>query len=203
MPATVPANFQHCRLLHVGRRFSQQAGLLAPRLIVNVRGDLRWFAGQFHAAAGMAAPLPRRQNSLPEFSIGLHSCVECLSAFDRWPVARRRRRPRFMGAPRYVKTASGLDRIDLLDASFFDLDPGDAVIANPQVRRWNRIPSLWLSPGSIPSIWECSIWRAAMWSVEWRLRPICGRPSSIARILFRNRARRFHRTGTVRIMPLA
>lgn len=65
-----------------------------------------------------------------------------------------------MGGPRYVKTASGLDRIDLLDASFFDLGPGEAAIANPQARRSDRIPSLWLSPGSIPSIWECSIWRA-------------------------------------------
>ncbi|MEO0015401.1 MAG: hypothetical protein RLZZ535_3790, partial [Cyanobacteriota bacterium] len=85
------------------------------------------------AIIGMAGRFPGAKN-LEEFWHNLANGVESVSFFDDEELTQSGIDPSLLKSPNYVKASAVLEDIDLFDAPFFDFNPKEAEITDPQHR---------------------------------------------------------------------
>lgn len=85
------------------------------------------------AIVGMAGRFPRAKN-LDEFWQNLANGVESVSWFSDEELTASGIDPSLLKNPNYVKASAVLEDIDLFDAPFFDFNPTEAEITDPQHR---------------------------------------------------------------------
>src|SRR5829696_6031055 len=85
------------------------------------------------AIIGMTARLPGAEN-IEQFWSNLREGVESISFFSDEEALAAGADPSTLKDPNFVKAAGVLDRIESFDASFFDLNPREAEVTDPQHR---------------------------------------------------------------------
>ncbi|BAZ54092.1 beta-ketoacyl synthase [Nostoc sp. NIES-4103] len=95
------------------------------------------------AIIGMAGCFPGAKN-IEEFWQNLRDGVESITFFSDEELINSGVEPRLLNQPNYVKAGAILDDIDLFDASFFNFNPREAEITDPQHRfllecAWNAL----------------------------------------------------------------
>jgi acyl transferase domain-containing protein/acyl carrier protein len=85
------------------------------------------------AIIGMAGRFPGAKN-IEEFWQNLKDGVESISGFSEEELISNGVDPALLNEPNYVKAGGVLENIDLFDAAFFELNPKEAEITDPQHR---------------------------------------------------------------------
>jgi amino acid adenylation domain-containing protein len=85
------------------------------------------------AIIGMAGRFPGCRD-LDEFWENLKNGVELISSFSNEELAGRAVDPAMLDDPNFVKAGAVVDDADMFDASFFDMNPREAEITDPQHR---------------------------------------------------------------------
>ena len=106
------------------------------------------------AIVGMACRFPGAAD-LEQFWENLRSGVESIRSFSAEQLAAAGISPELLADPDYVRAGAVLDDIDLFDAAFFDFNPREAEIADPQQRIfleccWQALERAGCDPDTFP-----------------------------------------------------
>jgi acyl transferase domain-containing protein/acyl carrier protein len=106
------------------------------------------------AIVGMSGRFPGAKN-LEEFWQNLENGVESVSFFDDDELMQAGIEPNLLNHPNYVKAGAVLEDIDLFDADFFDFNPKEAQITDPQHRlflecAWEALENAGYNPQKYP-----------------------------------------------------
>jgi acyl transferase domain-containing protein/acyl carrier protein len=106
------------------------------------------------AIVGMSGRFPGAKN-LEEFWQNLENGVESVSFFKDDELMQAGIEPNLLNHPNYVKAGAVLEDIDLFDADFFDFNPKEAQITDPQHRlflecAWEALENAGYNPQKYP-----------------------------------------------------
>ncbi|MCP4661562.1 MAG: amino acid adenylation domain-containing protein [bacterium] len=144
---TIEAQAKHLAAVRKAVTAAAVRPAAAPRVARGGLGDV--------AIIGMSGRFPRAR-TVDELWENLHNEVDCISSFTDQELAAAGVDAETLANPNFVKAKGMIDDPELFDAAFFDIDPREAALIDPQHRLfleccWEALEGAGYDPESYPS----------------------------------------------------